>query len=875
MRKIISILVGLAVCLVASAQGSVRVQAPNLVGVGEKFNVTVTVEGSDKAEAPEWEPGSDFLISWGPHPYGSSTSISIVNGKKTESRAATYVYVVVAKNKGNFTLPPVSAKIGGTKYSSNPIHIEVATDPSGAAQQQQSAGQQSQGQVDEDRQTQSAPSADAFLRFVISKNKVYVGEPVKATLKLYTKADIAGFEEVKFPTFNGFWSQETFAPKNIEFQRENVGGNIYLSAVLREYTLIPQQSGSVDIDPAEITCVMRVNSASRGMGSIFDSFFEEYQTVRRKAVSSGYKVQVMPLPSGAPASFCGAVGEYGISASLASDSLKAHEASSLIVTVRGSGNIMLAEAPKLNFPPDFDVYDVKTTDQIDRGSLSGSRTFEYPFIPRSAGDFTIGPIEYSYFNYRTGQYVTVKSEALDLSVQKGKEGDASSAPQSGLQNMSKKDVKDLGTDIRYISIAEQNFSRKGRLFAASGWYFGILALLLALGAGVFIALRSSLSKKADVAFTKRRSATKMARKRLAVAGTFLEKQMCASFFEELHKALTGFASDKLNMDVTELTKENIASAFVSAGVDDGTATEFASLLDACEYARYSPDQSGEAMSEKYASAVEVISIIDSAMKNNGRKGGAAVAAVLALLMFCAPSAFAMDSASADSLWNAGIQAYSEGNAAGALEAWSGIESAGLESAELYANIGDAHFRLSSLGKAVLYYEKALKLDPSYQDARHNLEFANAQITDKVKDLPGFFLKNWTRGFANIFSADAWAVFSLVLLALALAAVIVFLLIRDIRWRKAGFASGITALVLFLICFGMMLSQRTLYLAEDEAVVVQPVCVAKSSPANDASNLFVLHEGTKVDVLERAGDWMEIQLSDGRKAWVEATEIEII
>lgn len=874
MRKIISIIIGLAVCLAAAAQGSVRVKAPNLVGVGVKFNVTVTVEGSDKAEEPEWNPGSDFFISWGPHPYGSSTSISIVNGKKTESRETTYVYVVVAKNKGVFTLPPVTARIGGTKYSSDPIRIEVANDSSGAAQQQQQ--QQPQSQVQDDtRQSQSAPAADAFLRFAISKNKVYVGEPVKATLKLYTKADIAGFEEVKFPTFNGFWSQETFAPKNIEFQRENVGGNIYLSAVLREYTLIPQQSGSVNIDPAEITCVMRVNSAPRGMGSIFDSFFEEYQTVRRKAVSSGYKVQVMPLPSGAPASFCGAVGEYSISASLASDSLKAHEASSLIVTVKGSGNIMLAEAPKLNFPPDFDVYDVKTTDRIDRGNLSGSRTFEYPFIPRSAGDFTIGPVEYSYFNYRTGQYVTVKSDALNLSVQKVKDGDSASAPQSGLQDMSKKDIKDLGTDIRYISIAEQNFSRKGSLFAASGWYFGILALLLALGAGVFIALRSSLSKKADVAFTKRRSATKMARKRLAVAGAFLERQMCASFFEELHKALTGFASDKLNMDVTDLTKENIASAFVNAGVDDGTASEFASLLDACEYARYSPDQSGEAMSERYASALEVISTIDSAMKNNGKKVGAGVAAVIALSMLCNPSAYALDKASADSLWNAGIQAYSEGNAAEALEAWGGIESAGLESAELYANIGDAHFRMASLGKAILYYEKALKLDPSYQDARHNLDFANAQITDKVKDSPGFFLKNWVRSFADILSADAWAVLSLVFLALALAAIIVFLLIRDVRWRKAGFASGITAVALFLLCFGMMLSQKSSYMAEDKAVVVQPVCVAKSSPASDASNLFVLHEGTKVDVLESAGNWLEIQLSDGRKAWVESNEIEII
>ena len=200
-----------------------------------------------------------------------------------------------------------------------------------------------------------------------------MGEPIEATLKLYQRVNIAGFEDARFPAFNGFWSQEVEAPTNIEFQRENVNGNIYYSAVLRKYVLIPQQSGTITIDPAELVCVVNVRVSPTGGASIFDSFFEDQRTIRKRVMTEPYTVNVSPLPAGAPPTFGGGVGKFGISASLSKDSLMTHEAASLTVTIKGKGNVSLLEAPDVSFPPDMEVYDMKVSEKTDKstGGTSG------------------------------------------------------------------------------------------------------------------------------------------------------------------------------------------------------------------------------------------------------------------------------------------------------------------------------------------------------------------------------------------------------------------------------------------------------------------------------------------------------------------------
>ena len=364
------------------------------------------------------------------------------------------------------------------------------------------------------------------MRFTFSRKSAVVGEPIEATLKLYQRVNIAGFEDARFPAFNGFWSQEVEAPTNIEFQRENVDGNIYYSAVLRKYVLIPQQAGSITIDPAELVCVVNVRVAPTGGASIFDSFFEDQRTIRKRVMTDPYTINVSPLPAGAPATFGGGVGKFSISASLSKDSLMTHEAASLVITVKGKGNISLLEAPEVSFPPDMEVYDTKVSERTDKGTggTSGSKIYEYPFIPRSHGDFEIPAIRYSYYDINAGRYVTLSTQPVRYHVDKGKD-DPAAQPGTAVQGVNRSGVKSLNEDIRFITTKMPSMSSKGRFFVLSTGYWMLLAGLALLAFILWLAFRKMAARRADVAGTRTRKASKMAVRRLRQAGEFLKQNL--------------------------------------------------------------------------------------------------------------------------------------------------------------------------------------------------------------------------------------------------------------------------------------------------------------------------------------------------------------
>ena len=354
MRRIAIIIAALlAGTIAAIAQDEIKVNVQNLVAVDEQFNVTFVIEGEGKPSSFSWEPGSDFQLVWGPQK-GTSSSISIINGKKTQSSQTTYTYVLMPRSAGTFQLPAATASIKGKEITSRSVTVQVVTN--GARQGQQSQqGQQggNQGgsqQAQGSAQTGSIPSDDIFLRLSVSKTKAVVGETLSATLKLYHRVNIGGFEDAKFPSFNGFWSQEVQAPSNIEFHRESIGDRIYDAAVLRSWTLIPQQAGEITIDPAELVCLVNVRTQRGSSGSIFDSFFQDdYRTIRKRVTTPAIKIHVSKVPAGAPASFGGGVGTFRMSAALTRDSLQTHDAAALKVTITGKGNISLLEAPKVPF----------------------------------------------------------------------------------------------------------------------------------------------------------------------------------------------------------------------------------------------------------------------------------------------------------------------------------------------------------------------------------------------------------------------------------------------------------------------------------------------------------------------------------------------
>ena len=867
MRKLLLTAISVFYAIVASGQTDIKVEAPNVVAADEQFNVTFIIEGEENPSDFQWSSGSDFQVLWGPQS-GRSTSIQIINGKRTKSVQTTYTYVLRPASSGRFSLSPATAKVNGKEIRSGQVAIQVAAAGAASSSSQQRSAQQP-------GQTQQAGGAgiqdsDIFLKMDLSRTKAVVGEPIIVTLKLYQRVNIGGFENVVFPTFNGFWSQEIEAPTNIEFSREVYDGQIYNSALLRKFVIIPQQQGQVKIDPAEMVCLVNVRVSSGGT-SIFDGFFDDYRTVRKKISTGSVTVNVSPLPAGAPASFGGGVGSFSISAKLSRDTLKTHEAASLLVTVSGKGNISLLEAPKVKFPPDMEVYDTKVSEKVDQGGLSGSKYYEFPFIPRSHGDFVIEPVKYSYYDVNQGRYVTLETDPIPVAVVRGNETDAGGVVVSG---PSQKDVRTLGSDIRFISTKAPALVSKGQFLVGSAIFWILSAVLLMLAVVSWLVFRRMAARRADIVGTRNRKATKMALKRLHLAGTFLKQDLHTAFYEELHKALLGFISDKLNIPVAELSRERISQALKDEKVSDSYADTFIGILDACEFARYAPDSGHEAMAAHYEQAVDVISSIDSNMK--GKKGAASHAVALVLLMMVPMAASAQNEAYVDSLWNVANEAYAEGRWADAVKDYEMISEMGLESASLYCNTGNAFFKDGNVPMAILYYERALKIDPSYADARYNLELMNAAIQDRIDPVPEFILKVWMRDACYIMDSDAWAVCFLVFFALTLAMALVFLLAPSAGGRRAGFFSGIIMLILAVFSVSFAIWQKNDYVNADEAVVMRPVASVKSSPATESStDLFILHEGTKVKIVDEVGRWNNIELADGRQGWLPSEDVEVI
>lgn len=582
----------------ASAQVSFVVDAPRVVDLDEEFRIVFITNADPSSFDPPTMQGFDILA--GPTSSRMS-STQIINGKKSESYEVSYTYIVQPKSVGKFTISAATVIIDGKKYSSQPLSVEVVK---GDGANRSGTTQTASGTVSSD---------DIFMRMSVSKGHVVRGEPLVATLKLYTKLPIAGFEGVKFPTFNGFWSQEIETPQNIEFVRENVGGVIFNAAVLRRYMIIPQQTGTISIDPSEMICQVQVQSAkSSAPRSVFDDFFSETKTVKKRISAPGIKIVVDPLPSGAPASFAGGVGEFSMNAKFNKDSLNANEAVSLIITITGAGNINLIESPKVEFPVDFEKYDVKISDNSNKSGrgASGSKVFEYPLIPRGAGEFTIPNVEFSYYDIQKKKYVTLSSGQLKLKVGRDVGGGASYNGSTLSAGVNKQAVRSLSDDVRYIKTGTSGLKKGVSMMFGSVLYILILAVIIAIYFITLHILGKRIEMNRDVAGLKNRKATKVAKARLKNSEGLMKQNLNTAFYEELHRALLGYASDKLTLALSDLSREKIRESLAVKKVKDELADEFISLIDACEYARYAPDGSGVEMHNNYDRAIKLISALE-------------------------------------------------------------------------------------------------------------------------------------------------------------------------------------------------------------------------------------------------------------------------
>ena len=590
--------------LYADENVSIKAKAPNVVKQGERFRLIYTVNTQvDDFDAPSID---NLRILAGPST-STSTNISVINGKMTKNFELKYTYVLQADKKGNFSIPPAKVKVEGKVYKSNSLNIEVIDGKSAGARQKSSQ----QSGADEQK-TQEAPGDKLFVRVLVNDRNVYRDEPIVATLKLYAQLRVSDLRNVKIPDFRGFYKQEIPTPDLRQLEKENVGGEIYQTGVLKKYLLFPQQTGKITIEPFKLDFIVQKRVESGGSRSIFDDFFGSYQNVKMPVESDPVNVHVKSLPEGKPVDFNGGVGSFRIEASLDKNSVKTNEGVNLKVKISGNGNLKIFEAPQVNFPPELETYDPKVTNNINvsESGASGSKEYEYLIVPRTQGEYRIPSVKFSYFDLPSKSYKTITTDPVKLQVERG-EGDSATGFTS---SFSQKDVNMIGSDIRYIKTGDFDVKEKNEFLFGSFWFyfvyiFGIICFVL-----LYLFQRKKMKENADTALAKNKKANKFAKKRLKKASKHLADADKNQFYEETLNALWGYLSDKLGISVAELSRDKAKERLMEKKVDEELTEQFLRLIDACEFARYAPSSGEEKMDELYKEAIDVISRLQHTLK---------------------------------------------------------------------------------------------------------------------------------------------------------------------------------------------------------------------------------------------------------------------
>ncbi len=567
-----------------------RAQAPAQVVVGRPFQLAYVVNQRAKdIRPPEF---TDFDYIAGPYT-SSSSSTSFVNGRRTSSFQMTYTYTLMAQKEGTFTIPPATVTISGEQYTSNGVKITVLPEDqpqqsnSGSGQAAQRSGSQQSAQS-----AQSGPEqGNIFMRTLVSKTKVYEQEAILLSYKVYVAGvDLKQFtNNTTLPDFTSFLQQKIDL-QDIQLELENYNGRNYQTATIYSTLLYPQKSGDIQIEPASFEAVLLVPNQARSR-SIFDDFFNSYTTATRTLRAPGATIHVAPLPAGKPASYAGGVGKFTMDSKISATDVKANEAITLTLTIRGAGNMKLLKTPSVDWPEGFEQYDPKVTNNFktSTGGMSGTRTIEYLAIPRAAGEYTLPAVEFGYFDTEKGQYQVLRTPEYTLHIARGA-GDQGEQ-QAVVSYVNKEDIRELGSDIRYISAA--NFvpaeENEVPVVVFGSWKMYLLyGCPLAVALLLFVLFRKRIRENADIIGTRKRQANSVARKRLKKAKTLMAEQKKEPFFEEIERASLQYLSDRLAIPTADLNKDTITSTLRSKAIDETLIERTNRVLSDAAFARYAP-----------------------------------------------------------------------------------------------------------------------------------------------------------------------------------------------------------------------------------------------------------------------------------------------
>lgn len=608
MKRYVYLFLFLILALNAIAQ-ELTVRAPGRVDLGRRFEVRYEV--NDRASDFRGPSFKGLSVLSGPMT-SQSTSMSIINGKTSRSSTFGFTYILQADVEGTFNIGGASCTVDGKKITCPGFTITVEKGTQQAQPQQPNAYGGNSRQQQAYAQPASSSNIDSkqlFARASISKSNPYQGEQVILTYKIYTQVSLSQYQIDKLPGNKGFWSEDLTKDGSVKQYSETVNGRNYQVAEIRRGALFGQESGKLTIEPLDLDVLAIVQRQRRSTGSIWDlfddPFFNPTQAVEKHLSTNSLTVNVRPLPGGAPDGFNGAVGKFSAKSGVDMREVRANEAITYRLTISGSGNLMLIDAPKLNFPKVFEVYDPQIDDKISRSNsgISGTRTFEWVLIPRSQGDYEIPAFDFAYFDPSTGKYATSHVDAISVHINKG--------DPNAMKNVTsnKSNVKLLNSDINYIQTGATHFETLNQKHGVEWWFWTFLVLILG-GAIVAILLgRRYQAQQQDIAGVRLRRATKEARKRLKKAAAHLYNGDDNSFYEEIYKAIWGCLADKYNIELSRLSSDTVHDCLVEKSVPEEQQQRIMKTLQDVDFARFAPGDAATKKQQIYDEALEMIVMI--------------------------------------------------------------------------------------------------------------------------------------------------------------------------------------------------------------------------------------------------------------------------
>lgn len=593
-----------------SDQVTFQLTGKSVVQVGEQFRVVYSVNADgDNFSPPSFE---GFRVLSGPNP-STSSNIQIVNGAYTRSYTKSFTYYLYALQEGDFEILPATITVNGKKHTSNKLDVKVVKGSNPSPQQ---------GNNQRSTRQQGISEQDIFLRSTISNTNPYLGDQIIVTYKIFTRVPIPQYGINKFPSFNGFWSQDLIKEnEQLRQSREIINGQEYIVAEIKKVALFPLKSGELTIEPFELNVVAQVRSAQRrNTGDpFFDRFFDDsffgggYQNIEKVLISKPVKVNVKPLPlENKPANFRGAVGQFSLKSNIDKTKVKVNEAINLKFTIWGKGNTKLIDDLAIAFPPDFEVFEPKINDNVKTSSdgVTGVRTVEYLLIPRNAGTFLIKPVNFSYFDPANKKYVTLSTDSYTIEVEKGD----GAYDDVTYNSQAQEEIQYIGSDIRYIKTLPMNLTRKGNLLFGSFTYLLMLGLIFLLSVLIIFIIRRYQKKYQDKQLMKTKRATRTARRRLKKANQYLQENNENEFYNEISQALWGYLGDKFNIPVSYLSIDTVNETLNKKEVKEELIDKFIQTLNNCEYARFAPSDQEDNMERIYNEALELITLIEKSLK---------------------------------------------------------------------------------------------------------------------------------------------------------------------------------------------------------------------------------------------------------------------